>query len=258
MKLKTTKILKFSLICTFLYVNQVAQAITVDLGSIPFNHNSTTVNASIDRIGWLAATTIDGNLGGKYIQNGWSPPSNLPSPQTIAWTWQNSPTLTLSGEQSLEYYTYSISLHFGWTDTHSLREYSLSAGVPNDVNIITNYESVSNLGTNTISVDDNGTITTTQPPLNSGILDVHTLNFRSNTIINAISIEIATIPGWGAGENHGTNFLLTEITGSVTAEVVPEPSTYALLTGLIAFTSIAYRRKRGLKLKTSYLESDYT
>ena len=61
MKLKTTKILKFSLICTFLYVNQVAQAITVDLGSIPFNHNGTTVNASIDRIGWLAATTIDGN-----------------------------------------------------------------------------------------------------------------------------------------------------------------------------------------------------
>ena len=249
MKLNITKILKFNLFCLFLFIGQIALAITVDLGSIPLNNPETTINSDIEAHDpWTLQQTVDGNLGGERIFNGWSytPDSN---PHYISWTWQDSPTPPLAENQRVDYYTYSISLHNGWTERHSFREYTLSvrnSDDANDFNVVTNYESVTNRQSNTISVDNKrGTVTTTQPPGNSGIFDIHTLTFRSDTVIDSIVITFAPIPGWGYGNEIGENFVLSEIKGTVTAEVseVPEPSTYALLLGFISFVVIAFKKR---------------
>ena len=248
MKLNITKILKFNLFCLFLFISQFALAITVNLGSIPLNNSETTINSDIEAHDpWSLQQTVDGNFGGERIFNGWSyiPDSD---PHSITWTWQDSPTPTLAENQRVDYYTYSISLHNGWTERHNFREYTLSAGNSDDtngLNLVTNYESVTNRQSNTISVDSNGTVTTTQPPGDSGIFDIQTLTFRSDTVVDSIMITFAPVPGWGYGNEFGEFFVLSEITGTVTAEVseVPEPSTYALLLGFISFVVVAFKKR---------------
>ena len=44
--------------------------------------------------------------------------------------------------------------------------------------------------------------------------------------------------------NQHEGWDLSEVTSTVSAEVIPEPSSFAFIAGLIAFACIAYRRKR--------------
>ena len=161
----------------------------------------------------------------------------------IQWTWQNDPIPqpTLAPGQSVDYYTYTINLYMSYDSQHSLRKYSLSIKDldTNQFSTIQNYESVSNANDNTISVDANGLITADQPEAGAD-LDIHTLVFKSNKVTNSIILTtLARGGGWGTN----ANFVLSEVEGSVSAEVVPEPSDFALLLGLFSILYIRYKKR---------------
>lgn len=229
---------------TYLNISPDSQAVTLSLGSLPLTEPTTTSTATYEQIDTSASETIDGIFGTVGILNGWGIADETDMSHMIQWTWQNDPIPqpTLAPGQSVAYYTYTLHLNFGYGNQHSLRTYSLLANDHpdnNDLLVVKDYQSVSNKESNTISVDTtHGIITTTRPSV-IGHLDTHTLVFRtrSNQLIDHLAISLQATPGWG---DNG-NFILSEITGSLSAEIVPEPATYALLLGCITAFGIALR-----------------
>ncbi|PDH27316.1 MAG: hypothetical protein CNB76_00375 [Puniceicoccaceae bacterium MED-G32] len=114
-----------------------------------------------------------------------------------------------------------------------------------------NFDSLStNYGANTISVGpapaghplapqgSPGMITTTDPESTPPSIVIHTLVFKGNTPLEFLRLNTILNSGWTDG-----SLVLNEVTGIVSAEIVPEPSTYALLAGIVAFAFIAKRKR---------------
>ena len=236
------------LISLVLCFTSIAQAATgsVALGNLQFT-NATASHSDSDK-NTPASQTIDG-IDAEVVVNGWSIGSRTVS-DTITWSWQAQSAPILSQGESVSHYTYTINLSCGLTLNNNflLRSFRLALGDPANTNTfstVTDYQSLSNTQGakgHTLFVDANGLINTTQPnpssdPSNTIWLDTYTLVFNSSTLTNQLRlITTAGQAGWVGG-----NFLLREITGDVTATVVPEPSTYALILGLFA---LLYRLTR--------------
>ena len=233
------------LLTLLLCFTSIAQAATgsVALGDLQFTDATAThSNRSTEDYKTIDGIGVGDNFKGV---NGWCP--NTDVSRNITWTWQAQSAPSLTQGESVLHYTYKIELHCGylrWDGTGDvpflLRSFSLALGDPANANTfsaITDYQSVSNTQgakDHIISVDANGLVTTTEPNVDK-ILDVYTLVFNSPTLTNRLRlITTAGVGGW-SGLN---SFILREITGSATATVVPESSTYALFLGLAA---LAYR-----------------
>ena len=262
MKMKNI-VLYFTLFTPLLCLTSVTQAAVgiVPLGDLQFTNAVASTDTSFDT---SSRFTIDGLL--RSYDRSWTSNSTT-SNETIDWTWQaNSEPSLLAGE-SVSHYTYTINLYAGFSDDQSnphrdqnwlIRAISLALGDPNSDNFttITDYQSLSNTQVaqdhdHTISVDSNGLITTTEP--NAIIFtDTYTVVFNSPTLVNSLRFTAENRPfvwngtgydGQNPGWSNAGKFALTEITGSATADVVPEPSAYALILGLIAL-GFAFKRRK--------------
>lgn len=247
MKLNSTNLLytlkitrmAFTLACLTLSLSlsQVASAVgIIDLGSLSF----TSAAASFEQISTSAAATIDGIIPEKGQFNGWGVGGSTASENTITWAFSHT-TPTLAQGERVGFYTYTIDLHHAFNNFHTLKTYRLSikdAGA-DTFSTITDYESVSITGTTSISVDANGLITSGTPATsNDEDLHIHSIVFKSNRVLN--DLALTEIEGWTGTEN----FILSEVEGSVSAHVVPEPSNYALLLGCVAFIALALRKHK--------------
>lgn len=224
---KAFYLLMLPFIC--LFGIQSAHAVQVSLG------NMVTSNVYANPTGpaaWVYTNAFD-NQSGTF--EGYSVGG-----EAAVVTWDVNPLsrLTLESGQIVDKYIYSITLHSGLSSNYNLNKFSFSYS---DGTTKTNITSFSNLSTNTggtISPDANGLVTAEE----SNAMAQHTVTFDVSSDIKSITLNIPTGAGQNATDND--NWVLSEVTGTVSAEVVPEPSTYALIAGLIAFTCVAYRKKR--------------
>ena len=222
---------------------------TVALGDMVFFEAVATSNNGV------SGTTVDGNIASNASGWGLAPEDQLAGSdsQNITWSWQPHSAPTLAQGESINHYTYTINLHngIGTNVDFLLKSYSLALGDPNSDNFttITDYQSLSNTqeaaaNSHTLSADADGLITTTKANV-VGLADIHTLVFRSTNLSNQIRlvIPVPSEGGWDELFNPPGSLYLREITGSVTANVVPEPSAYALILGLIAL-GFAFKRRK--------------
>ncbi|MDG1701381.1 MAG: hypothetical protein P8I61_00500 [Opitutae bacterium] len=232
------KITQYSLILACLCISQLAHAIATPLGSLTFTNPTATSRQE------AAGETIDGNLGGVADAHGWSTSvggsdDRVNQAHTISWDI-STPTLTLTANESVDYYTYTFSFYYGWDELPTLSSFSLDAQIGESTNYvrITNYDSLtSTLAGQTLTSDEAGIISGNEPGSSTTLL--HTMAFRTDSDITNLRANLPPTPSWtGIGHIH-----FAEITGSATAEVVPEPSTYAFFVGMIAFLFIAYQKR---------------
>lgn len=241
----SAKHLTFITLLLLLCLSSTAQAATgtVALGDMQF----TQAVGEGGNANHLDEYSIDGDYTNSLNQ--WIPDGS--SEATIIWTWDAFTAPTLDPDERV-IYTYTVKIHTGtdyhWTfSNYTLRNYSLALGDPDssDFTVIKDYESVTNtLASSTISVNANGLIQTTEP---SGVnnIDTHTLVFTSITLANQLRlIAPEETGGWGSYPFNEDIFTLNEIIGSIDADVVPEPSTYALILGLMVLGFVALKRRR--------------
>ena len=255
MKMKMKYLVLFlTLVSLLLGLTSYTHATTraVSLGNMEFTNADSTNSLKIGD-----GLTIDGKEDSD--DNGWGlDTEKLASgePQHITWTWEAFSAPPLAQGERIGHYTYTINLHNG-TDFLNLnwllKSYSLALGDPphnsDNFTTITDYQSFSNTQEaqdhdHTMSIDANGLITTTKANI-TGIADIHTLVFRSTSLSNQIRLVLhdPVEAGWDENFSPKGSFLLREITGSVTANVIPEPSTYALIMGLLAL-GFAFKRRK--------------
>jgi hypothetical protein len=137
-----------------------------------------------------------------------------------------------------EQYLYKIVLSWSTDWQNDLQPYQLSTRTATDTSfsLATNFESLTTSAGNTLSFDDAGVIDSTQPNMfssNNG----HTLHLAIDDPIESLKLT-ALAQGW-----ESEPFILTECNGIVVVMTVPEPSTYALLLGLVACVAIAYKKR---------------
>ena len=182
---------------------------------------------------WNFSLAFDGQIGtfGGYSVSG--------DAATLTWDVDPFSRLSLNPDQQVDYYTYSITLHSGLSKDYNLNSFSFSYSNGTSNTAVTNYNSLtSNQGS--ISVNSTNGLVSAAP---SDILAAHTVSFNVNSDIKSITLNT---PADSAGQNSiRGNWVLSEVTGTVTAEVsqVPEPSTYALLLGFISFVLVAFKKR---------------
>ena len=91
-----------------------------------------------------------------------------------------------------------------------------------------------------MSANDNGFISCTEPDDANDPQIVHSMVFSVESHITHLRLNTLVRPGWSTNQH----FKISEIEGSASAEVVPEPSTYALIAGLASFAWIIARRRK--------------
>lgn len=218
---------------TFLCINHTIQAQTVISNPLVFENAVASYTYSPEQ---GPGATIDGILGQRATRSGWYVPNTNSERPTISWDLtDHAPTLT--PDQTVDFYTYTIELHIGYTEKYSFKEYSLLA----NNNLITDYTDLT-ANFNNITLFNNGGTITSSDPETFGSGDIYASfshTFTSESIVSTLQLNVDQ--GWWW--NNGT-ILLSEITGTGSATVVPEPSTYALLIGLFAFVFITYRKAR--------------
>lgn len=238
------KITQYSLILACLCISQLAHAIATPLGSLTFANPTATSRQE------AAGDTIDGNLGGVGNAHGWSIDKDRgvgSGAQTISWDI-STPSPTLTANESVDYYTYTFSFYYGEDELLTLSSFSLDAQIGESKNYvrITNYESLtSTLAGQTLTSDEAGIISRNEPGSSTTML--HTMAFRTDSDITNLRAYIPPTlifhEPYQAIWPEISNIHFAEITCSATAEVVPEPSTYAFFVGMIAFLFIAYQKR---------------
>jgi hypothetical protein len=188
--------------------------------------NSPTATNSAE--GYSAEATVDG-----LSNTGWS---SAVSGASITWDIDISPNHILPALENNQRYVYEINL--SWTSNwrNDLHSYQLSTQTASNTafSVVTDYESLTSTGGNTLSF--NNIITSTQPRPSSRN-NVHTLRLAIDEPLESLRLNALT-QGW---ENQP--FILAEVSGIAEVMTVPEPSTYALLLGLVACMAVAYKKR---------------
>ena len=183
---------------------------------------------------WNFSLAFDGQIG---TSQGYSVSGDA---ATLTWDVNPFSRLSLNPDQQVDYYTYSITLHSGLSYDYNLNRFSFSYSNGTSNTTVTNYNSLSSNHGGTIFFDSNNDHVVASA---SDVLAAHTVSFNVNSDIKSITLNT---PSDSAGQNPiRGNWVLSEVTGTVTAEVsqVPEPSTYALLLGFISFVLVAFKKR---------------
>lgn len=155
----------------------------------------------------------------------------------INWDVNPFSRLTIEPDQQVDSYTYSITLHSGLSSDYNLNNFSFSYsnGISTSNTTVTTFNSLTSNNRGTITSNAEGLVSASA----SSVLAQHTVSFDVGSDIQSITLNIPA----AAGQNG--NWVLSEITGTVTAEVsqIPEPSAYALLLGFISFVVIAFKKR---------------
>lgn len=223
---------------------QTAQAVQVPLGAINFS-NPVNLNQQAD---WTLAEVVDGNIvTEKAVASGWGifGSTNQSNYLQVNVDLPGLSEINLNPGQSIDYYTFSISLYYSWDVAHSASAFTLSSSNDGGVNFvqITDILSASTNNENSeLTFDTAGNFTATQPPEDSP-LEVHNVEFNIASDITHLRYNVGPYAGW-TGITNG-NVTISELAGIANAEVIPEPSTYALIAGLTCFAWVfTLRRKR--------------
>ena len=182
---------------------------------------------------WNFSLAFDGQIG---TSQGYSVSGDA---ATLTWDVNPFSRLSLNPDQQVDYYTYSITLHSGLSYDYNLNRFSFSYSNGTSNTTVTNYNSLSSNQGSISANSTNGLVSAAA----SGLLAAHTVSFNVNSDIKSITLNT---PADSAGQNSiRGNWVLSEVTGTVTAEVsqVPEPSTYALLLGFISFVLVAFKKR---------------
>lgn len=152
----------------------------------------------------------------------------------INWDVNPFSRLTIEPDQRVDKYTYTITLHSGLGDFYNLNNFSFSHSNGTSNTTVTTFNSLTSNNGGTITSNAEGLVSASA----SSVLAQHTVSFDVGSDIESITLNIPA-----AGQNG--NWVLSEITGTVTAEVsqIPEPSTYALLLGFISLVVIAFKKR---------------
>lgn len=182
---------------------------------------------------WNFSLAFDGQIG---TSQGYSVSGDA---ATLTWDVNPFSRLSLNPDQQVDYYTYSITLHSGSSYDYNLNRFSFSYSNGTSNTTVTNYNSLSSNQGSISANSTNGLVSAAA----SGLLAAHTVSFNVNSDIKSITLNT---PADSAGQNSiRGNWVLSEVTGTVTAEVsqIPEPSTYALLLGFISFVLVAFKKR---------------
>lgn len=194
------------------------------------NMSPSNISSVLETENGLDDYAFDGNMDTAFI------PAFHWQNQVIQWGVSPSERFDLPQGHSVAYYTFTLNLRFGTHADHNLNRFYLEANT-GGFSIITNYIDLSTNNDGTITSDELGNVTVSS----NSELAVHTLQFNVDPDINFIAL---TGEPNGAQGGNSVPWHLAEIDGTVTAEInVPETSTFALLTGLIAFVFITYRKR---------------
>lgn len=208
-----------------LYISQIASAEAYT--TLEFHSPA----ASSTTEGYSAEATVDG----LFNTGGWS--STVPG-ASITWDINIGANQILPVLKPNEQYLYKIVLSWSTDWRNDLQSYQLSTRTATDTSfsLATNFELMTTNSGNTLSFNDAGVIESTQPNRFSGN-NGHTLHLAIDDPIESLKLT-ALAQGWDSQP-----FILTECDGIVEVMTVPEPSTYALLLGLMACVAIAYKKR---------------
>ena len=115
------------------------------------------------------------------------------------------------------------------------KEYKRS-GIPG-FPLITDYLELSTNINGTLTSNGAGNVTASS----NSELAVHTLRFNIEPDVSWLTLYGKANSAQGGS---GVSWHLSEIDGTVTAEVIPESSTFALIAGLVSFAWIIARRRK--------------
>ena len=218
----------FFKLLTLIVITQLASVCASAQVYTTVTFNSPTATSSTE--GYSPEATVDG-----LLNTGWS---SARSGASITWDIDIGPNQILPALENNQHYVYSIILSWTGNWRNDLQSYQLSTQTATDTafSLATNFESLTTSGGNTLSFDDAGIITSTQPSPFSGN-NGHTLRLAIDEPIESLRLTALT-QGW-----ETQPFILTEASGIVHVMTVPEPSTYALLLGLVACVAVAYKKR---------------
>ena len=229
-------------------INHSSSAYLKSLGNIkysePFNPNQES-GVSIDPV-------IDGS---RRATLGFSLKPNIDQATYLQLRIAELPLqyLNLQAGESVAYYSLRTSIFYGHVD-YTARTFTLSYSTDDAVSFttITDYTSAENeRGSSSISYDTNGVVTaSTQPTAGPnpflGYLETHVVTFKipANVVqsITHLRYNLPANAGWITGVD--ANIAISEFETHLSAEIVPEPSTYALLLGFISFAFIAFKKRK--------------
>ena len=195
-------------------------------------------------------SVIDGALGSNF---GFSLKPNIDQATYLQLRIAELPNLNLQTGESVAYYSLRTSIHYSHVD-HAARTFTLSYSTDDAVSFtkISDYTSAENVrGSSSISYDSDGVVTaSTQPTAGPNqfldFLESHVVTFKipANVVpsITHLRYNLPANAGWNTGAD--ANIAISEFSSRLDAEIVPEPSTYALLAGFISFVFIAFKKRK--------------
>lgn len=219
---------------------QSTYAIQISLENMVATNITATPDPGTDSI-WGAHHAFDGNTQTIWeVSGGYS---TFGDAATLTWDVNPFSRLILDANQQVDYYTYTITLHSGQTSNYNLNNFSFSYSNGTSNTTVTNYNSLSSNHGGAINYNsETGLVSGTA----SNQTAAHTVSFDVSSDIKSITLSTPDAEGGQVlGPPYYGNWVLAEVTGTVTAEVsqVPEPSTYALLLGFISFVVIAFKKR---------------
>lgn len=215
---------------------QNASGVTLSLGNVNF---SNPINPN-QHEGWDLSEVVDGIIVTDHgVPGGFSLYPNTDVDNYLQLDVE-IPAANLQAGQSIDYYIFNTSVYYSWNEYHSAKLFTMSCSTDGGATFtkITDYLSASTSdATSDLTYDTEGNLSSGQPA-DDAPLETHTFEYKVPTAITHLRYNL------GPNAGHFSNVVISEVTSTVSAEVIPEPSSYALIAGLIAFACIAYRRKR--------------
>ena len=189
----------------------------------------------------------------KFISAGFDPYPNTDQPNYLQLRIAGVPTnngLNLNANERVDYFIFTSSIYYSWDEEHATKAFNLSYSTDDAVSFtkVTDYISAETENAQTtISYNSDGDITATLAPVGSP-LEVHRVAYRIEVSLSEsithLRYNVPVSPGWNT--QNGGNICISEFDTSMSAqivEVIPEPSTYALLAGILTFAIIAYKKQ---------------
>lgn len=236
---------KYLYLISILIISNSLSAYNVHLGDVIFSDPySPNQKRNIDINGVIDDIIVTA----KNVSKGFDLYPNTDQPNYLRLKVTLPPIdLNLQADEIVDYYVFTTKIYYGYDALHSSEAFTLSYSTDDDNSYtkVTDYLSAETENAQTtMSYTSDGDVTATQPPSGSPP-EVHIVSYEIPvSVIGSIThlrYNVEASPGWST--TNGGNIVINEFDTSLSAEIVPEPSTYALLLGLMACVAIAYKKR---------------